>query len=274
MPARRWLFGPRSKAPKKVRVHLAPDTGEESLDWDVPFIYFRLLIAFVVVGLLAMLFLIFSSGSLLIEKQEKRVLERRLGDLTQRVARVHSLETQLEETTLVLLKIQEMLEMQPQLSDSLLEGLVASRRVRGDVAGLLEGRISLAGQQLLSASPGAWPVRGWVTREFDGTRGADYHPGLDIAAGVDTPIRAAGDGVVLVAGWNEEYGNFVLLEHGFGITSLYAHNNSLAVRKEDRVRTGDVIAFLGTSGRSSGPHLHYEVRRNGIPVNPKNYLLD
>jgi murein DD-endopeptidase MepM/ murein hydrolase activator NlpD len=244
------------------------------MDWDVPFFYFRLLLAAIVVGVLALLFLIFSSGSLMIEKQERRILERRLDDLTQRVARVHSLETQLEETTLVLLKIQDMLEFRPQLSDSLFGGSVAMGNSGGDATSQTEGRISLAGKQVLSASPNSWPVRGWVTRDFSGLRGPDYHAGIDIAAEENTSIRAAGDGVVLVAGWNEEYGNFLLLDHGFGVTSLYAHNSSLAVRKEDRVRTGDVIGFMGNSGRSTGPHLHFEVRKNGIPVNPKNYLLD
>ncbi len=274
MSAWRWLFDSRGKAPRKVRVHLAPDTGEESLDWDVPLLYFRLVIVAAVIGLLALLFLIVSAGSLIVQKQEKRILVRRIDDLTQKVARVHSLETQLEETTLVLFKIQEMLDVQPQLPDSLVADLVARRSRSGDATSLLEGRISMSGQQMLDASPSAWPVRGWVTREFSGQRGPEYHAGLDISADENTPIRASGDGVVLVAGWNEEYGNFVLIEHGFGMTSLYAHNNSLSVRKEDRVRTGDVIAFMGSSGRSTGPHLHFEVRRNGIPVDPKNYLLD
>jgi murein DD-endopeptidase MepM/ murein hydrolase activator NlpD len=97
---------------------------------------------------------------------------------------------------------------------------------------------------------------------------------MDIAADAGLPVQAAGDGVVLVAGWNEEYGNFVLVDHGFGVTSLYAHNSSLAVRKEDRVRGGDPIAFIGSTGHSTGPHLHFEVRRHGIPVDPRIYLLD
>jgi len=274
MSAWKWLFGPRKKAPQRVRVHLVPDSGQESLDWNVPFRYFRLLVAVVLVGLLALLFLIFSSGSLILEKQKQHILERRLDAMTQQVARVHSLETQLEDATLVLLRIQEMLGVREGLPDSVLQDL-ASRGVRsGEPPALLDGSLSLEGQQMLHAAPSAWPLRGWVTREYSGTRGASYHPGMDIAAEPGTPVRAAGDGVVLVAGWNEEYGNFVLVEHGFGVTSLYAHNSSLSVRKEDRVRAGDVIAFLGNTGRSTGPHLHFEVRRNGIPVDPKNYLLD
>lgn len=251
-----------------------PDSGQSSLEWNVPFIYFRVLVAVIVVGLLALLFLIFSSGSLILERQQRRILERRLDSMTSRVARVHSLETQLEETTLVLLKVQEMLGVRETMPDSALATL-ASRGMRsGEAMALLEGRLSSAGQQMLHASPSTWPLRGWVTREFNGKRGDEYHPGTDIAAAYGSPVRAAGDGTVLVAGWNEEYGNFVLIDHGFGITTLYGHNSSLAVRKEDRVRAGDVVAFLGDTGRSTGPHLHFEVRRNGIPVDPRTFLLD
>jgi len=255
-------------------VHLVPDSGQESLDWNVPFAYFRILVAVVVAGFLALLFLIFSSGSLILEKQHRRILERRLDAMTTQVARVHSLENQLEETTLVLLKIQEMLGVREAMPDSLLEGLVAREARAGETMALLEGRLARTGQKMLHASPNTWPLRGWVTREFSGKRGDDYHPGIDIAGREGEPVRTAGDGAVLVAGWNEEYGNFVLIDHGFGITTLYAHNSSLSVRKEDRVRTGDVIAFTGDSGHSTGPHLHFEVRRNGIPVDPRSFLLD
>ena len=257
-----------------MRVHLVPDTGQESIDWDIPFLYFRLLAGFIVVGILALLFLIFSSGSLVLERQQRSILERRLDAMTTRVARVHSLETQLEETTLVLLKVQEMLGVREALPDSFLHTRAAGGAHSGEALALLESSLMGDGARLLHASPSTWPVRGWVTREFNGKRGDEYHPGIDIAAPHGHPIRAAGDGIVLVAGWNEEYGNFVLLEHGFGLTSLYGHNSSLSVRKEDRVRAGDPIAYLGNTGRSTGPHLHFEVRRSGIPEDPRSFLLD
>lgn len=257
-----------------MRVHLVPDTGQESLDWDIPFVYFRILAAFIVVGMLALLFLIFSSGSLILERQQRRILERRLDAMTTRVARVHSLETQLEETTLVLLKVQEMLGVREALPESLLQAQVARRIQSGEAPELIGPDPVGENKQLLQGSPSLWPVRGWVTREFSSKRGDEHHPGIDIAAPTGTPIRVAGDGVVLVAGWNEEYGNFVLIDHGFGLTSLYGHNSSLSVNKEDRVLGGDVIAFLGNTGRSTGPHLHFELRRNGIPVDPRSFLLD
>ncbi|MCP4550080.1 MAG: M23 family metallopeptidase [bacterium] len=270
----KWLFGSRKRAPSRIRVYLVPDKGHDSVERIVPLLYFRLMVAAAVVGVLALLFLVFSSGSLFIEKQERRILERRLEEMNKRVARVHSLEIQLEETTLVLLKIQEMLGNRAPMPDSLLQSMVARESRAGEAMALLEGDLSIEGQQMLHTTPNTWPVVGWVSRVFVGKRGPTYHPGIDIVAEMGTPVRSAGDGIVLVAGWNDEYGNFVLVEHGFGITTLYAHNSSLSVRKEDRVKSGDVIAFLGNTGRSTGAHLHFEVRRNGIPVDPKNYLLD
>jgi len=269
----KWLFVPRKKAPHRVRVHLVPDSGQESIQWNVPFAYFRVLAVLLALGFLSLLFLIFSSGSLFLEKQRRQILEHRLDEMTQRVAHVHSLENQLGETTLVLMQIQSMLGIREDVPDSLLAGMVARETLAGESLSLLSGDLSEQGQQMLEAAPGRWPVSGWVTREYLGRRGPDYHPGIDIAAEEGQPVVAAGDGVVLVAGWNEEYGNFVLIDHSFGITSLYAHNSSLAVRKEDRVRGGDVIAFVGDTGHSTGPHLHFEVRRNGIPVDPRIYLL-
>jgi murein DD-endopeptidase MepM/ murein hydrolase activator NlpD len=266
------LLWSRKHTPKRIRVFLLPDSGQEAMEFNLPLLFFRLLAAFIVVGVLALLFLIFSSGSLMLERQQRRILERRLDDMTLRLARVHSLEAQLEESNRYLLRIQAMLGIGGMLPDSLtpqtpLEPEQTIWASRG-------GGESPQSRQMLAAIPSAWPVRGWVARSFNGQRGPDHHPGMDITAAEGTPIRAAGDGIVLAAGWNDEYGYYVLLDHGFSVTSLYAHNSSLAVNKEDRVQAGDLIAFLGNTGQSTGPHLHFEIRRSGIPVDPKNYLLD
>lgn len=274
MPAWKWFFEVGRGAPRFVRIRMEADRGPRAREWILRISALRLLAALAAVALVGLAVLFVFSGSLVVERHRRHLLERRIDVLTTRVARVHSLETQLEETTLVLLKVQEMLGVREGMPDSVLADLVVRETRAGDPRALLEGRLALASQQMLHATPNAWPVRGWVTREFQGKRGPGYHPGIDIAADAGTPVRAAGDGTVLVAGWNEEYGNFVLIDHGFGLTSLYAHNSSLSVVKEDRVRAGDPIAFVGSTGHSTGPHLHFEVRRNGIPMDPKNYLLE
>lgn len=98
------------------------------------------------------------------------------------------------------------------------------------------------------------------------------HQGIDISAGSGTPIRAAGDGVVVSAGWNGGYGNCTIIDHGNGLATLYGHQSSLGVSAGQTVKTNEVIGYVGSTGLSTGPHLHWEVRANGTPVNPMAYL--
>jgi murein DD-endopeptidase MepM/ murein hydrolase activator NlpD len=95
---------------------------------------------------------------------------------------------------------------------------------------------------------------------------------MDIAGQTGTPILAPADGVVIKAGFGTGYGNMVELHHGYGIKTLFAHNSRLNVKTGQRVKRGDVIAYLGDTGSSTGPHLHYEVRLNNLPVNPLRYM--
>lgn len=123
----------------------------------------------------------------------------------------------------------------------------------------------------------SWPVGGSVTSGF-GWRthpisgASKFHAGIDISAGSGTPISAAGSGTVIVASWYGGYGNTVVIDHGGGLTSLYAHQSSLAVSNGQSVSKGQTIGYVGSTGYSTGPHLHFETRENGTPVNPLNYL--
>ena len=98
------------------------------------------------------------------------------------------------------------------------------------------------------------------------------HTGLDMAAGAGTPIAASAGGRVVFAGWRGGYGRAVIIDHGGGITTLYAHQSSLAVSQGQSVRQGQVVGRVGSTGYSTGPHLHFEVRLNGSPVDPMRYL--
>ena len=122
-----------------------------------------------------------------------------------------------------------------------------------------------------------WPISGPITSEF-GWRthpifgNARFHSGLDIGGDYGMPIHAAASGVVIEAGWIGGYGNTVMIEHGSGVVTLYGHNESLAVGVGQHVNQGDVIAYCGSTGNSTGPHCHFEVRLDGEPVSPWNYL--
>jgi len=130
----------------------------------------------------------------------------------------------------------------------------------------------------LNAKPSIKPVNtritaGYGTRKNPFTnRGSEFHQGIDFAGEIGTPIKATGDSVVIFSGWQSGYGNVIILSHGYGFTTLYGHNSKLLVEKGDKVKKGQIISKMGSTGRSTGPHLHYEVRLNGKVVNPTAYL--
>jgi murein DD-endopeptidase MepM/ murein hydrolase activator NlpD len=130
-----------------------------------------------------------------------------------------------------------------------------------------------------AAIPSIWPVRGWVTSDFGPRRspkgiGTRFHEGIDIAASIGTPVYASGDGVVTFAGYKHGFGNTIIIDHGFGITTIYGHNSTLYVNEGDRVKRGMGIASVGRTGRATGPHLHYEVVIDGVPVDPMRYIIE
>jgi murein DD-endopeptidase MepM/ murein hydrolase activator NlpD len=116
-----------------------------------------------------------------------------------------------------------------------------------------------------------WPVSGPVTSGF-GSRWGRMHEGIDIAVGEGTPVRAAAAGTVIHAGWMSGYGNLVVVDHGNGLSTAYAHNSSLAVSVGQSVAAGELVSYSGNTGNSTGPHVHFEVRVNGSAVDPLGYL--
>jgi len=141
-----------------------------------------------------------------------------------------------------------------------------------EVKAYLDDRTSL-----LRATPSVWPVRGWVTSHFGWRKsprgiGTKLHSGMDIAAPIGTPIVAPADGHVVFAGYHTAYGNLVVVDHGYGLTTKYAHTSRMLVKVGERVQRGDLIARVGNTGRSTGPHLHFEVIKDGVPTSPMRYL--
>ena len=161
---------------------------------------------------------------------------------------------------------------QPAELNNLVKDLLVSAKARSE--SLTELRESLLERNVrAAATPSIWPADGTVSSRF-GWRwgGSDWHPGIDIAADAGTPIMAAADGVVTSSGWNGGYGRQVMIDHGNGIVTLYAHNSENIVSPGQRIRKGQQIAYVGSTGYSTGPHVHYEIRVNGTAVNPASFL--
>ena len=135
----------------------------------------------------------------------------------------------------------------------------------------------LAQSAIMAATPSLLPIAGWISSPFGYRRhpldGAfRLHAGIDLAAEPGTPVRAPADGMVLFSGYKEGYGKCVVLDHGYSIRTLFAHNSKLFVNQGVRVRRGETLSEVGSTGMSTGPHLHYEVRKNGVPVNPAAFF--
>jgi murein DD-endopeptidase MepM/ murein hydrolase activator NlpD len=116
-----------------------------------------------------------------------------------------------------------------------------------------------------------WPLHGVLYARF-GKKGRERHDGIDLAAPLGTPVHTAKPGTVLYAGEQSGYGLVAIVDHGEGLITLYAHNRDLRVKTGQRVRERQVLATVGESGRTSGPHLHFEVRVQGVPVDPLLFL--
>jgi murein DD-endopeptidase MepM/ murein hydrolase activator NlpD len=150
--------------------------------------------------------------------------------------------------------------------------------------GSLERHLSVARvdvmqrNEVAQATPSIWPAAGWLTSGFGSrsdpfTGRPDSHPGLDISGNMGDSVFATADGRVAIAGRTGDYGNLVVIEHAFGLTTRYGHLSRIAVAAGAEIKRGAVIGYVGSTGRSTSSHLHYEVWANGRPVNPLKLLV-
>lgn len=146
------------------------------------------------------------------------------------------------------------------------------RQSQEDVRNLLNDQVSLS-----HATPKGWPTKGWLTSYF-GMRKSPFtgrrvmHEGLDIAANTGTPVVATADGIVARISYSSGYGKMVTIDHGYGYRTIFGHNSKILVKPGQQIKRGDIIAKVGNTGRSTGSHLHYELRLNGVPIDPRKTL--
>lgn len=156
--------------------------------------------------------------------------------------------------------------------DNLREQIKASMESVGEIKDFLSQQ-----KDVFLATPAGWPVDGHVTSPFgerDHPQSGEpkFHTGIDIAAEPGTPVRSTADGIVSFSGWSGGGGNLAVIEHGFGFSTYYAHNRMVVVKVGQKVKRGDIIGYVGSTGNSTGPHLHYEIIRSGKVINPITYI--
>ncbi|HEU4762186.1 MAG TPA: M23 family metallopeptidase [Gemmatimonadales bacterium] len=239
-------------------------------------------------------------------ERENRALAAELGDLHGRLHHLSDTVTALSQRDEQIRLLANLDPIAPEVREAGIGGPVEPKRGAPEPSGVLirradEIKVDLSGmirranllatsfneaadslashKERIEAMPSILPTQGWLTSNFSLSRMhpvlgfARPHEGIDVAAPTGTPIEAPAAGRVVEVGWESGYGNVVVLDHGYGIETKFAHTSKVLVRTGQRVKRGDRIALVGSTGLATGPHLHYEVHVNGRPVNPLRYVL-
>ena len=259
---------------KDIDIILAPHGAEKSLSVRLPvllllvaLILLLLLLATGVVGVL-------TYSKVLSRAMRSEELVAQNDSLRAQLSRITLLESEMADLIALKSRVLELAGAQP----GLLEPLVMKKTPLGGVGGSPGARrdstVVLAGWD--EGNPQfVWPVYGPISQAFKaGTKKQKPHAGIDIAATTGTPVLCVEAGEVTYAGVDSVFGYLVIMDHGKGVTSWYGHNSRLAVVSGQVLKKGSVIAFVGSTGISTAPHLHLEIRKNGVPQDPTNYLCE
>jgi murein DD-endopeptidase MepM/ murein hydrolase activator NlpD len=250
---------------RKLTVMVVPDGAQESQTYHISYRSLRVLAALAALAALALTVMAGSWWYLAARAARVSDLQREVEVMTADRARIAALVQRLETVEGQYLRIRDLFgrAQNDALSDVWLPPTSSGRR-SGRQARPEEG----------PTQPSVWPLteRGFVTRGLHEGLAGEEHPGLDIAVATDSYIRAAGGGTVVDVGEDPVYGRFVVLDHGDGYSTLYGHHSLNLVTLGQQVRERQVIALSGSTGRSTGPHLHFEVLLNGEPVDPLTVL--
>jgi murein DD-endopeptidase MepM/ murein hydrolase activator NlpD len=254
----------------RFSIIIVPHDLKNTRTFRVPYALFYTIVGLAAALLVVMIVFVATYGTILIRAQEALIYKKQIEELMKRQEQMGELRRNLAELRGMNLQVRRMLGLvvTPQDSAAVLE---AEGR-RPEISRGLEKEQAA----MLRAIPTFWPVRGFITNRFNTAGGAGdslFHGGIDIAVDRGTPVRAAAAGYVTEAGWNDSYGYYAQVDHGYGIKTLYAHADMLVVIRGERVGQGQTIAYSGNTGRSTAPHLHFEVMQNNVPVDPLRYLL-
>ena len=254
----------------RFSIIIVPHDLKKTRTFRVPYAAFYAIVGLMAAGLIIMIVFVASYGSLLVESREASIYKKQVEELTKRQERMGELRRNLAQLRAMNLQVRRMLGLVVTPQDSLVMAQAQKEKTG------LSPDLRMEQTSMLRSIPTFWPVRGFITKRFRarvGENDALYHGGIDIAVDRGTPVRAAASGYVTEAGWNDSYGYYVQIDHGYGIKTLYAHADMLVVVKGERVEQGQTVAYSGNTGNSTAPHLHFEVSQNNVPVDPLKYLL-
>jgi len=250
------------KERSQLTVMVIPDGGDKARTMRVSYSRLRWIAAFVVLAFLILTFLIGSWWFLLVRARQADLFEEQILAFREQEAQIESFVRSMEEMEEAYNHLRSLFGPDRSVNEVWLPSPGRSTAVR-------------AGLQGEEGIPSSWPLpeRGFVTQSLLDLPGLD-HPGIDIAIPAGTYIRAAGDGVVVEVGEDPIYGRYLVLEHGRGYRSLYAHASHLFVTEGIAVRRHEVLALSGSSGRSTAPHLHFEILRDGEAIDPLTMVAE
>lgn len=267
----------RSRRRRYASIIVVPPERDEPVHLNLPgWAYYTLL------GALGALVVMVIGGAILtswmgVQLRHLRGLEARNLVLAEEAAKVSRLEAEVDEMENLKVRILDLAGVDVR------EEIEARSAAAAATPPMLEsGAAEHGGPRIESAStitfgtmPSLWPVEGVISKEYrqDGDPSA-LHYGIDIAAPFRSAVRASGAGRVVFAGRDSVFGQLVVIDHGSGVLSYYGHNSELVVGRGDRIRRGQVIAHVGSTGESSAPHVHFEVRKDGKPISPRSFLVD
>ena len=254
----------------KFSIIFVPHDLKKTRTIRVPYALFYTIVGLIAAGLIIMIIFMATYGRTLIRAQEAVIYKKQIAELMKRQEQMGELRRNLAELRGMNLQVRRMLGLMVAPEDS-----IALRQAEKRKPALSEG-LERDQAAMLRATPTFWPVRGYITKRFSaagGERDSLFHAGIDLAVERGTPVRAAAAGYVTDSAWNDTYGYYVQIDHGYGIKTLYAHADMLVVIMGERVAQGQTIAYSGNTGRSTAPHLHFQVLQNNVPVDPLKYLL-
>ena len=254
----------------KFSIIIVPHDLKKTRTVRIPYTLFYAFVGVLAAGLVVMILFAATYGSLLLKVREGRMYKHQLEELAKRQEQIGELRRSVAQLRSMNLQVRRMLGLVVTPEDSVAITEVERGRAR------MPERLRSEQAAMLRAIPTFWPVRGFITKRFsmaDGEKGTLFHGGLDIAVDRGTPVRAAASSYATEVGWSDTYGHYAQIDHGYGIKTLYAHLEMLVVSQGERVAQGQMIAYSGSTGKSTAPHLHFQVTQNNVPVDPLKYLL-